>query len=167
MKSLYESILDDEDVLIDDVKKSTNWENVVYNILVRNASSSNRDAMQKVCINWLNEHVKISNNPNAQWYKDSPIWQGHTHTTYGIPGFNGISLMSFDADPGHNELYVYFPDIRRMRPKYKETYIKGLREEFNMTEKDHINFKQDIIDKFKLMRDRHFASGDIWKSELK
>jgi hypothetical protein len=62
---------------------------------------------------------------------------------------------------------VYFPDIKRMRPKYKETYIKGLREEFNMTEKDHVNFKQDIIDKFKLMRDRHFASGDVWKSELK
>ena len=62
MKSLYESILDDEDILIDDIKKSTNWENVVYNILVRNASSSNRGAMQEVCIEWLNEHVKISNN---------------------------------------------------------------------------------------------------------
>lgn len=165
MKSLYESILDDEDVLIDDIKKSTNWENVVYNILVRNASSSNMYAMQEVCIEWLNEHVKFSNNSNAKWYVDSPIWHGHTHTTYGTTGW--VSLMSFDADPGHNNLYVYFPDIRRMRRKYKEKFIKGLREEFNMTEKDYINFKQDIIDKFKLKIDRHFASGDVWKSELK
>ena len=28
-------------------------------------------------------------------------------------------------------------------------------------------FDEDIIDKFKLMRDRHFANGDVWKSELK
>lgn len=167
MKSLYESILDDEDELIQQAKDSTKWENIVYNILVRNASSSNMGAMQDICIEWLNEHVKISNNPKAQWYKDSPIWHGHTHTTYGTMGYNGINLMSFDADPGHNDLYVYFPDIKRMRPKYKETYIKSLREEFNMTEKDYINFKQDIINKFKLKIDRHFASGDVWKSELK
>jgi hypothetical protein len=166
-KKVSESILDDEDELIKQTKDSTKWWNTVYNILVRNSSSSNMVAMQEVCINWLNEHVKFSNNPKVQWYKDSPIWQGHTHTTYGTMGYNGISLMSFDADPGHNDLYVYFPDMRRMRPKYKETYIKGLREEFNMTEKDYINFKQDIIDKFKLIQDRHFASGDVWKSELK
>ena len=166
MKSLYESILDDEGILIDDVKKSANWENVIYNILVRNASSSNRRAMQEVCIEWLNEHVKFSNNPNVKWYEESPIWQGHTRTTYGNTTSNWVSLMTFDADPGHNDLYVYFPDIRHMRTKYKEEFIKGLREEFNMTEKDYINFKQDIIDKFKLKPYKHFT-GDVWKSELK
>ena len=167
MKTLYESILDDEDILIKQTKDSTKWWNIVYNILVRNSSNSNRVAMQEACIEWLNEHVKFSNNPKAQWHKDLPIWHGHTHTTYGTMGYNGVSLMSFGADPGHKDLYVYFPDIRRMRPKYKEEFIQGIREEFNMTEKDYINFKQDIIDKFKLKLDRHFTSSDVWKSELK
>lgn len=166
-KKVSESILDDDDELIKQTKESTKWRNIVYNMLVRNASVLSMGVMQEVCIEWLNKHVKFSNNSKAQWYKDSPIWQNHTHTTYGIAGYNGISLMSFDADPGHNELYVYFPDFRRMRPRYKEAYIKSLREEFNMTEKDYINFKQDIIDEFKLKLDRHFASGDVWKSELK
>ena len=39
MKSLYESILDDEDVLIQDVKNSTEWFNIIKQQLIKHTGS--------------------------------------------------------------------------------------------------------------------------------
>lgn len=66
MKSLYESILDDENILINDVKKDLNWENIVYNILIRNTNSNNQNTMRDVCMEYLNANVNFVKNKNAK-----------------------------------------------------------------------------------------------------
>lgn len=165
-KKVSESILDDEDELIKQTKDSAKWWNTVYNILVRNASSSNRVAMQEVCIEWLNKNVKLSSNSNAKWHKISPIWQGHTNTSYGTLGYNGVDLLIFDANPRHKELLIYFPDYKKMPKKRQQEFLSDIRKEFNMNEKDYIEFKKDIIKNFELEKAKEFA-GDCWRSELK
>lgn len=167
MKSLYESILDDEDILIDDVKKTTNWENVVYNILIRNTNANNRNAMQDVCIEYLNNNANISGNKNAKWYKEQPIYKGFTKITYGIGDYNGIDLMSFEAHAGWKQLYVRFLPVEKPASKKAGLhYIEKLQSEFNMNKQDYLVFKQDMIKKFKLERAKEF-SGECWKSNLK
>ena len=167
MKSLYESILDDENVLMNGVKKDLNWENVVYNILIRNTNENNRNAMQDVCIEYLNNNVNISGNKNAKWYKEQPIYKGFTKTTYGINDYNGIDLISFEAHAGWRQLYVRFLPVEKpINKKVGLKYIEKLQSEFNMNKQDYLNFKQDMIEKFKLERARDF-SGECWKSNLK
>jgi hypothetical protein len=167
MKSLYESILDDENILINDVKKDLNWENIVYNILIRNTNSNNQNTMRDVCMEYLNANVNFVKNKNAKWYKEQPIYKGFTKITYGIDGYNGIDLMSFEAHGGWKQLYVRFlpiekPTSKKVGLKYEEK----LRSEFNMSKQDYLNFKQDMIKTFKLERAKEF-SGECWKSNLK
>lgn len=167
MKSLYESILDDENILINDVTKDLNWENVVYNILIRNTNSGNQNAMRDFCMEFLNNNVNFVKNKHAKWYKEQPIYKGFTKITYGIDGYNGIDLMSFEAHGGLKQLYVRFLPIEKpSSKKIGQKYIENLRSEFNMSKQDYLNFKQDIIEKFKLERARDF-SGECWKSNLK
>lgn len=166
MKSLYESLLDDEDVIVNNIKNNHDWSNVVYDVLVKNSNSNNMDEMQKICIDYLNNHVKFTNNKNITWYKEKSIWKDCTSTSYGRGELGIVDLIRFDADPVHNSLYVRFiPVDGRIDKKTKDKFIEQLQEYFNMNKQDYIRFQKDMIKKFKLERAKEL-SGKCYISNL-
>ena len=95
MKSLYESILDDEDVLIDDIKKSSNnWLLVLKQMIFNNSSEEN-------VLEFLNGKI-VENDIKPLFKNLKPVyWEACLNEEYydNYISLNGNSLRSTSKSP--------------------------------------------------------------------
>jgi hypothetical protein len=148
MKTLYESILDDEGILIDKIKnKYDNTWSVVHSLLKNKELDS--------CIKYLNDNLKLAK--NGSWQKTSSLWKDSNEVIFQSKDarFSFIRVFTF-----YKTLYISFP---KPTNNIKKKFIEDLRNNYNISENDYKKFKMHIIKELDLVKDNTFA-GDHWKS---
>jgi hypothetical protein len=148
MKSLYESILDDEEVIIDKAKEENNnrW-NFIYSLLKYKEADR--------CVKRLNDtDFKLAK--NGRWIKLKPIWRDSCEIAFEAPGANYTYLRVYTV---FKTLFVSFP-----KPRTKKGFIEDLRDHYDTNESDYKKFKEFIIKELDLIPAKEMA-GDQWKSK--
>lgn len=148
MKTLYESILDDEDILINKIESEyDNIWGVIYSLLKHKELDR--------CVKYLNDNLKLTK--NGFWQKTSPIWKDSSEVIFRSKDahFSFIRVFAF-----YKTLYISFP---KPTNNTKKKFIEDLRNNYNMSENDYKKFKRHIIKELDLVKDNTFT-GDHWRS---
>ena len=148
MKSLYKSILDDEDVIVNKAKEenSNRW-NFIYNLLKYKEVDR--------CVKSLNDTgFKLAK--NGEWVKLKPTWQDSCEIAFEVPEANYTYLRVYTV---FNTLFVSFP-----KPRTKKGFIDNLRNYYGTNERDYKKFKEYIIRELDLIPAKNMA-GDQWMSK--
>lgn len=148
MKTLYESILDDEDVLIDKAKEESNnhW-NFIYNLLKYKEDDR--------CVKRLND-IGFKLAKNGEWVKRKPTWQDSCEITFEVPEADYTYLRVYTV---FKTLFVSFP-----KPSNHKRFIDNLKNYYGTNERDYKKFKEYIIKELDLIPAKEMA-GDQWKSK--
>ena len=112
MKGLYESILDDEDILIDDVKKSSNDFNVIQYL----CKEGEFDKLIKICNDgFLDKFIKDILYINPKELRiDGRFRYGFYVVKYFISYNEKLVLLEINYSLGDNKLYISIPDNDRI-----------------------------------------------------
>lgn len=133
MKTLYESILDDEDVLVKKLKQSVNWQKKVFSLM----PAKKLDKL----VDFLNKKVQLSNDHDCGWDTNNSDSIYYT----SIKNYNREFLVYMNLDT-NGSLYVTFMDRTN---KLKDNLSRNLIN-YDITEDEFLKIKQDIIKTFKL-----------------
>ena len=149
MKTLYESILDDEDILINKIESEyDNTWGVIYSLLKHKELDR--------CIKYLNDNLKLAE--NGFWQKTSSPWKDSSEVIFQSKDARFCLIRVFMF---YKTLYISFP--KPMMNKVKKKFIEDLRNNYNISENDYKKFKRHIIKELDLVKDNTFA-GDHWRS---
>lgn len=148
MKTLYESILDDEDILINKIESEyDNIWSVIYSLLKHKELDR--------CVKYLNDNLKLVE--NGSWQKTSPIWKDSSEVIFRSKDASFSFIRVFTL---YKTLYISFPKLTN---NIKKKFIEDLRNNYNISENDYKKFKRNIIKELDLVKDNTFT-GDHWRS---
>ena len=149
MKTLYESILDDEDVLVKKLKQSTNWQKKVFSLMPFKK-------LDKL-VDFLNKEVRLSSNPNCKWDTNGTDSIYYTAIkNYVVSEF--LVYMRLDTN---GSLNVTFMDrTSKLRDKLSYNLIN-----YDITENEFLKIKQNIINIFELKLIKNFY-GDYYTTRI-
>ena len=135
MKTLYESILDDEDVLINKAEKYSDFV-TVYNLLKNNKSQKAAD--------FLNKNFKVAQ--RGEWIKDTPLNKGKNIVLFYNKGA-GIGIMKIsNCKEG---LKFSFPEFFG----HQKNLINEFEKYYNMTYDNYKNWSKNLVKELNLEKD--------------
>jgi hypothetical protein len=156
MKSLYESILDDEDVLIQDVKKTTNPFVMIFNLL--NSSKDIRDdfkaqtEIKKIFNKYLAEGLPYETTSNIRFRFAPQLFTIHINKLSFNEDLIMITQNNLEAAKElntHNgdKIAILFLDDKAFRKQVKEYGFKS--------SSDYRTWKNYIATKYKLNKSKN------------
>jgi hypothetical protein len=149
MKSLYESILDDEDIIINNIKKDFNdlWY-TAYSLLLSGSEESCAEALNKIGFKPISKGL---------WDKTLATIRGGREITFSLNHWTSriVSIMVYNR-----RMYINFP---KPAGKFKKSFENELYEYYKITPDEYKKFKKQLIKELDLEREISF-SGDWWVS---
>lgn len=136
MKTLYESILDDESVLISNMDKLANWHETVIEYI--------KKGKYKACAEWLNDH-------NIKLFKNSQFVGNdrYQYLVYKKDEYDPLFLIFIDYCDISKSLNICFAESI---DSIKEYGLKSYLNELGISLKEYNKVKNNIIKNFNVKK---------------